>query len=73
MVLSVVIALVTVWAAIAASYVYNWPVGFFVGALAALSYGIGRGWATWRRTRTQPRPGPQPAVAASPGSELASR
>lgn len=73
MVLSVVIALVTVWAAIAASYLYNWPVGFFVGALAALSYGIGRGWAAWCRTRTQPRPGPQLEVAASPGSELASR
>jgi zinc/manganese transport system permease protein len=50
MILSVVLALVTVWAAIAASYLYNWPVGFFVGALGALSYGIGRGWA-WRRTR----------------------
>ena len=47
---SVVIALVTVWASIAASYLYNWPVGFFVGALAALSYGIGRAWA-WRRSR----------------------
>jgi zinc/manganese transport system permease protein len=63
MVLSVAIALVTVWVAIAASYLYNWPVGFFVGALAALSYGIGRGWATWRRTRTRPRPGPQLEVA----------
>jgi zinc/manganese transport system permease protein len=52
MILSVVIALITVWAAIAASYLYNWPVGFFVGALAALSYGIGRGWAAWRRTRS---------------------
>ena len=50
MLLSVVLALVTVWVAIAASYVYNWPVGFFVGALGALSYGIGRGWA-WRRAR----------------------
>jgi zinc/manganese transport system permease protein len=48
---SVVIALVTVWVAIAASYLYNWPVGFFVGALGAISYGIGRGWA-WHRTRT---------------------
>ncbi len=47
---SVVIALVTVWASIAASYLYNWPVGFFVGALAALSFGIGRAWA-WRRGR----------------------
>src|SRR5215469_10847412 len=31
--LSVVIAVGTVWAAIAASYRTNWPVGFFVGAL----------------------------------------
>jgi zinc/manganese transport system permease protein len=53
MLLSVVIALVTVWAAIAASYLYNWPVGFFVGTLAALCYGIGRGWAAWHRTRTR--------------------
>jgi zinc/manganese transport system permease protein len=52
MIASVVIALVTVWVAIAAAYLYNWPVGFFVGALGALSYGIGRGWAAWRRTRT---------------------
>jgi zinc/manganese transport system permease protein len=50
--LSVVIALITVWAAIAASYLYNWPVGFFVGVLGALSYGLGRGWAAWQRTRT---------------------
>jgi zinc/manganese transport system permease protein len=52
MVLSVVIALVTVWAAIAASYLYNWPIGFFVGALGAVAYGVGRAWAAWRRTRT---------------------
>ena len=52
MIASVVIALVTVWVAIAAAYLYNWPVGFFVGSLAALSYGIGRGWAAWRRART---------------------
>ncbi len=51
MVGSIVIALITVWAAIAASYLYNWPVGFFVGVLGALSYGMGRGWAAWRRTR----------------------
>ncbi len=56
MILSVVIALVTAWVAIAASYLYNWPVGFFVGALGALSYGIGRGWAAWRRTRARPAP-----------------
>jgi len=52
MLLSVAIALVTVWAAIAGSYLYNWPVGFFVGALGALSYGTGRAWAARRRTRT---------------------
>jgi len=45
MLLSVAIALVTVWISIAASYLYNWPVGFFVGALGALSYGAGRAWA----------------------------
>ena len=51
---SVVIALITVWVAIAASYQLNWPIGFFVGTLSALSYAIGRGWAAWRQTRTIP-------------------
>ncbi|HXY43595.1 MAG TPA: metal ABC transporter permease [Acidimicrobiales bacterium] len=51
MVLSVLIALGTVWIAIAASYEWNWPIGFFVGVLGALSYGLGRGWAALRRTR----------------------
>ncbi len=55
---SVVIALVTVWVAIAASYLYNWPVGFFVGALGALSYGIGRGYEPERaRPGWSGRPG----------------
>lgn len=36
------IALITVWAAIAISYVTDWPVGFFVGALGAAFYGIER-------------------------------
>jgi zinc/manganese transport system permease protein len=58
MVLSVVIALITVWAAIALSYQYNWPVGFFVGMLGALSYGVGRGWAAWHRTRSAITPVP---------------
>jgi zinc/manganese transport system permease protein len=53
MALSAAIALTTVWAAIAASYLYNWPVGFFVGTLAALSYAAGRTWAAWRRTHTR--------------------
>ena len=49
---SVCIALVTVWAAIACSYQTNWPIGFFVGAIAAFDYGVGRAWAAWRRSRT---------------------
>ena len=56
--LSVVIALLTVWIAIAASYQVNWPVGFFVGTLSALSYAIGRGWAAWHRTRAAHAPAP---------------
>jgi len=46
-VVSVAIALSTVWTAIALSYVSNWPVGFFVGGLGALSYGVGRAWVHW--------------------------
>ncbi|MGO9899708.1 MAG: metal ABC transporter permease [Solirubrobacteraceae bacterium] len=42
--LSVAIALMVVWAAIALSYQTNWPVGFFVGALSATSYACGRAW-----------------------------
>jgi zinc/manganese transport system permease protein len=49
--LSVIIALVTVWVAIASSYLSNWPVGFFVGVFSALAYTIGRCWAAWRRSR----------------------
>lgn len=51
MLLSVVIALFTVWMAIAISYLSNWPIGFFVGAFAALSYGVGRACVALRRTR----------------------
>ena len=50
-VLSVGIALATVWGSIALSFETNWPIGFFVGALGALAYGVGRGWVVWRRTR----------------------
>ena len=51
MVLSVAIALVTVWSAIALSYLSDWPIGFFVGAISALAYGVGRVWASLRRPR----------------------
>ncbi len=46
--LSVGIALATVWAAIALGYLTDWPIGFFVGALGALAYATGRLYA-WRR------------------------
>jgi zinc/manganese transport system permease protein len=46
--LSVAIALLTVWSAIAASYTTNYPVGFFVGSISALAYALGRAWVAWR-------------------------
>jgi zinc/manganese transport system permease protein len=49
--LSVAIALLTVWSAIAASYTTDYPVGFFVGSISAGAYALGRGWAAWRRSR----------------------
>jgi len=48
MALSVAIALVTVWTAIAASYTTNYPVGFFVGSVSAAWYALGRLWMAWR-------------------------
>lgn len=45
---SVLVALATVWTAIAVSYQTNWPVGFFVGAIGAGSYVAGRAVAAWR-------------------------
>jgi zinc/manganese transport system permease protein len=62
--LSVAIALVTVWAAIALSYQANWPIGFFVGAFGALSYGSGRLFAAWRERRVVHR-GLEPSVLAA--------
>jgi zinc/manganese transport system permease protein len=48
---SVGISLVTVWTAIALSYLSNWPVGFFVGVLGAACYGLGH-WRTRARIRS---------------------
>jgi zinc/manganese transport system permease protein len=66
MTLSVVIALGTVWVAIALSYLSNLPIGFFVGSLGVVNYAAGRGWAAWRRNRrSSPRVGaPLPRAAA---------
>src|SRR5215472_15029913 len=68
MLLSVVIALVTVWAAIAISYRSNWPVGFFVGTFGALSYALGRAAAALRRKGGKGGTGAgqqSPAIAAA--------
>ena len=46
MLLSALLAVVTVWTAIALSFVSDWPIGFFVGGLSAVAYGAGRTW-TW--------------------------
>jgi zinc/manganese transport system permease protein len=48
-VLSIAFALATVWASIGLSYLSDWPIGFFVGALGAVCYGIGRLAAAPRR------------------------
>jgi zinc/manganese transport system permease protein len=53
--LSVLIALVTVWAAIASSYTTNWPIGFFVGVFSAAVYLLGRTFASLREARTAGR------------------
>lgn len=47
--LSAASAVVTVWAAIALAFAFNWPVGFFVGTLSAALYLAGRAWSAWRQ------------------------
>jgi zinc/manganese transport system permease protein len=49
--LSIGFALVTVWISIAVSYTTNLPVGFFVTAVSAILYGLGRGWFAFRARR----------------------
>lgn len=66
--LSVAIALVTVWLAIAISYETNWPIGFMVGTFAALDYGVGRAWAGRRRGVVRAGPDLAGAIGGSPPS-----
>jgi zinc/manganese transport system permease protein len=51
MLLSVLIAVVTVWVSIAVSYESNLPVAFFVGSIGAAFYGLGRAWTAAQRAR----------------------
>jgi zinc/manganese transport system permease protein len=62
--LSVALALLTVWAAIALSYTTNYPVGFFVGTIGAALYAAGRVWAALRSARPA---GARPALAGAYG------
>ena len=48
--LSVAISVATAWVAIALAYLSNWPVGFFVGVLGAVSYLSGRLYRQWVHT-----------------------
>ena len=64
--LSVVLALATVWTAIASSYLTNWPIGFFVGAFSAFVYAVGRvSAAVWSTRRQVPLPSPRDAVTVA--------
>jgi zinc/manganese transport system permease protein len=65
--LSVVIALATVWAAIAAAYATNYPVSFFVGATGAGCYAAGRAWSAWTAS---PRRRGRAGVPQPPGAGL---
>jgi zinc/manganese transport system permease protein len=66
LVLSVAIAAGTAWVAVALAYESGWPVGFFVGAVAAASYTAARIAARLRRTRRS-----APAVSSAPPSVAA--
>ncbi len=69
--LSVGISMTVVWLAIAAAYESNWPVGFYVGVLGALSYLVGRGWAVWRRSVVGRAPrSPRTSRAFTPTTSL---
>jgi zinc/manganese transport system permease protein len=49
--LSVVMALITIWAALACAFATNWPVGFYVGSFSAAWFVIGRIFSALRKTR----------------------
>jgi zinc/manganese transport system permease protein len=67
--LSVVLALATVWVAIAVAFETNWPIGFFVGVGGGVCYAFGRLVAALRGARVV-RPGRisvNEAIGASEG------
>jgi zinc/manganese transport system permease protein len=64
--LAVAIALVTVWISIAASYHTNWPIGFYVGVIAAGFFLVGQGWTAVRRRWLARADGASQASALAP-------
>jgi zinc/manganese transport system permease protein len=66
------IALVTVWAGIALSYRTNWPLGFFVGVIAAGFFLLGLGWTAVRRRGSAPAPGGPRRADPAPAGKAAS-
>jgi zinc/manganese transport system permease protein len=56
MVLSVGLALLTAWTAIASAYLTNWPVGFYVGTYSAVCFAAGCAWVALGRRRTRRAP-----------------
>src|ERR1700677_2321638 len=48
--LSVVMALITIWAALACAFTTNWPVGFYVGSFSAAWFVIGRIFSALRKS-----------------------
>jgi zinc/manganese transport system permease protein len=65
MAMSVVLALITVWVAVAASFQTNWPLGFFVGVGGAVCYASGRAVVWWRGSRASRAAGAASARAAT--------
>jgi zinc/manganese transport system permease protein len=51
--LSVLLALATVWVAVAAAFQTNWLIGFFVGVGGAVCYAAGRLVTRWRGSRAR--------------------
>jgi zinc/manganese transport system permease protein len=64
--LSVAIALATVWIGIAVSYHTNWPLGFYVGVIAAGFFVAGQGWTAIRRRWRARATGGSQASALAP-------
>ncbi len=64
LVYSSTISLAVVWASIAGSYASNWPVGFFVGAIGVVVYGLSRVAAARRHRALWPGSGQLPARSA---------